>query len=94
MQVNLIEGKPDTIEKYAATLIAGVASLKTLENQHILAYKAGILDEDESETAKSIQWEIRRLITLYNTQMKNVLDRTKITQEDIINEFKKLMPEQ
>lgn len=81
------------LEQYAAALVSSMISLKTLEGFHIAAFNKGLLDEDEAETAKTILWEIQRLIQLYKTQIENVLDRTEIDEQQIIASLKNMMPD-
>lgn len=81
-----------TIEEYAACLLSGMISLKTLEAYHINAFKKGILDEDEQENMKTICWELQRLLNLYQTQINHVLDRTNLSEKDILENLKKIMP--
>ncbi len=85
--------KMQTIEDYGAALITGMISLKTLESFHFEAHKKGLLDEDEEETSKTICWEIQRLLALYQEQMKHVLDRSQVKQEDILAALKTLAPD-
>ena len=75
-----------SLEQYGAALLSSLISLKTLESFHIAAFNKGLLDDDESETGKTICWEIQRLIALYKTQIENVLDRTELKEEDILFE--------
>ena len=82
-----------SLEDYGASLLTGMISLRTLESFHIQAFKKGILDEDESETGKTICWEIQRLLALYKTQIENVLDRTDLKQEDILEKLKTMIPD-
>jgi len=82
----------NNLEEYAASLLSSIISLKTLEAFHISAFNKGLLDEDEAETGKTIVWEIHRLINLYKIQIENVLDRTEINQEQIIEGLKSMMP--
>ncbi len=82
-----------TLEEYGAALLSSIISLKTLESFHLAAFNKGILDEDESETGKTICWEILRLIALYKTQIENVLDRTELDEDQILLSLKKMMPE-
>ncbi len=81
-----------SLEDYAAALLTGLISLRTLESFHIEAFKKGILDEDEMETGKTICWEIQRLIALYKTQLENILDRTDLKQEEILEKLRSMMP--
>lgn len=81
-----------TLEQYGAALLSGVYSLKTLEAFHVQAFSIGLLDADEEEAGKTICWEIKRLIELYKTQMQNVLDRTAIDENQIIESLKIMMP--
>lgn len=82
-----------TLEHYGAALLSGMISLKTLEAFHVQAFSIGILDEDESEAGKTICWEIQRLLALYKNQIENVLDRTEIKEEEIMESLKSMMPE-
>lgn len=81
-----------TLGDYGASLLTGLASLKTLERFHVVAYQAGLLDADEQETGKTICWEIQRLISLYQTQMKHILERTNINEQEIVDKLQALMP--
>ena len=81
-----------SLEEYGAALLSSLISLKTLESFHIAAFNKGLLDEDESETGKTICWEIHRLIALYKTQIENVLDRTDLSEEQVLQSLKAMMP--
>lgn len=81
-----------TLEQYGAALLSGMISLKTLEAFHIQAFSIGLLDQDEEEAGKTICWEIQRLIALYKTQMQNVLERTAISETEVIDSLKLMMP--
>jgi hypothetical protein len=81
-----------TLEHYGASLLSSMISLKTLESFHIAAFNKGLLDADEAETGKTICWEIQRLIMLYKTQIENVLDRTELKENEIIEALRKMMP--
>jgi len=82
----------NSLEDYGAALLSSLISLKTLEAFHIAAFNKGLLDEDEAETGKTICWEIQRLIALYKTQIENVLDRTDLSEEDVIKSLISIMP--
>jgi hypothetical protein len=82
-----------TLEEYGASLLSGMISLKTLESFHITAFNKGLLDTDEAETMQTIRWEIQRLLALYTTQMKHVLERTNVNEEQILESLKKMMPD-
>ena len=82
-----------TLEEYAAALLSSMISLMTLESFHVAAFNKGILDEDEQETGKTICWEIQRLMSLYKTQIENVLDRTEVKEEEILLSLKAMMPD-
>ncbi len=81
------------IEEYGAALLTSLISLRTLEAYHIAAFNKGLLDEDEAETGKTICWEIQRLISLYKTQVENVLDRTELKESEILKHLKERMPD-
>ncbi len=92
-EIQFVDAKQlTTLEQYGAALLSSLISLKTLESFHIAAFNKGLLDEDEAETGKTICWEIQRLIALYKTQIENVLDRTQLKEEEIIESLRKMMP--
>lgn len=78
----------ETLEQYGACLLTGMVSLKTLESFHIQGIKKGILGQDEMEAAKTICWEIRRTLGLYQTQLQNILDKTEIDGDQVMRDFK------
>ncbi len=80
------------IEEYGAALLSSMISLRTLEGFHIAAFNKGLLDEDESETGKTICWEIQRLLSLYKTQLENILDRTQLNEEEVLLGLRAMMP--
>jgi hypothetical protein len=82
-----------SLEEYGASLLSSMISLRTLEGFHVAAFNKGLLDEDEQETGKTICWEIQRLMSLYKTQIENVLDRTDLKEEDILQSLKAMMPD-
>jgi len=82
-----------TLEQYGAALISSIISLKTLESFHIAAFNKGILDEDEAETGKTIMWEIQRLLKLYKTQVENILDRTELSEQQVLDALRGMMPD-
>jgi hypothetical protein len=82
----------ESLEQYGAALISSVISLKTLESFHIAAFNKGLLDDDEAETGKTICWEIQRLLSLYKTQIENILDRTELNEEQVLKGLKSMMP--
>lgn len=86
-------GELKTIEDYAAALLSGMISLKTLASFHLHAESKGLLETDEVETAKTIIWEIRRLINIYKTQVDSVLERTEVTHEQIMKSLASMIPQ-
>jgi hypothetical protein len=85
-EVSFVNAKSlKTLEHYAAALLSGMISLGTLELFHQQALKKGILDEDEQETAKTICWELQRLLALYRTQINHVLERTELDEKTVLN---------
>lgn len=73
-----------TLEHYAAALMSGMISLRTLEQFHVIAFTKGLLDEDQAERGKTICWEIRRLVLLYKAQMDDVLEHVDMDEQSII----------
>lgn len=66
--------KMNSLEHYAAALITGMLSLKTLENFHIRATELGIMPEDMMCNANTIVWDIRRLLKIYQNQIERCLE--------------------
>ncbi len=94
MKINLVQAdKLQTLEEYGASLLSSMISLQTLAAFQHAAFKKGLLDEDESETAKTMLWEIERLVSLYKTQVNHVLDRTELKEEDILESLRKMVPD-
>ena len=83
----------ETLDHYASSLLSSVYTLKTVQAFHLVALGKGILDNDETEIADAIVHMINKLMAVYVSQMKSVLDRTNISQQQIIDEFRKLFPE-
>lgn len=81
-----------SLEEYGAALLSSMISLRTLEGFHIAAFNKGLLDDDEAETGKTICWEIQRLMSLYKTQIENILDRTELSEEQVLQSLKAMMP--
>ena len=81
-----------TIEDYAASLVSGLVTLNSLGKFHATADGKGLLSEDESELCKTIHWELTRLMNLYQTQMKSILERTEITSDDVLARLKSMVP--
>lgn len=84
--------KVETLEQYAASLITSMVSLKTLNEYHLTAYRKGLLVEDEVKLIETIHYYIDTLLRLYRSQVENILDRTGQKEEDILQEFKNVMP--
>ena len=83
-----------TIEHYAASLIFGVYSIKTLEAFHVKALKLGLLNEDEEESVKTICWEMKRLIALHKTQLDQITEKSGFNQEKAMEYFRKVFPDE
>ena len=82
----------ENLEQYGASLLSSIISLKTLESFHIAAFNKGLLDDDEAETGKTICWEIQRLLALYKTQIENIMDRTELNEQQVIDGLREMMP--
>jgi hypothetical protein len=50
------------------------------------------LEHYGAETGKTICWEIQRLLALYKTQIENVLDRTNLSEKEVLENLKAMMP--
>ena len=73
-----------TLEQYAASMVMALISLKTLGSFGLAGFNSGLLEEDETETAKTIAWELRRLMELYNRHLSEILERSGMTKEQIM----------
>lgn len=85
--------KLKTLEQYASALVVGMLSLNTLCSFHEKAIKEGLLDQDEEEKAVTIIWEFRRIFTLYEGQLDQIMERVEMTKEEIVSAVKDLLPE-
>lgn len=81
-----------TLEQYAASMVMALISLKTLGSFGLAGFNSGLLEEDEIETAKTIAWELRRLMELYNRHLSEILERTDMTKEQIMASVTTLDP--
>lgn len=83
----------NTSEKYASHILSTIVSLNTFKSCEEKAFAEGLFDEVEEETSKTIIWEIKRLLALYKTQMKKIIEKTGFDTEKAIEDFTKLMPD-
>ena len=81
-----------TLEQYAASMVMALISLKTLAGFGLAGVNTGFLSQDEEETAKTIAWELRRLMELYNRHLSEILERTEMTKEEIMASVSSLEP--
>lgn len=82
-----------TLEEYGAALLSSMISLKTLRQFHISVFKLGLLDDGEVKNAETICWRIDQLLTSYKEQVENILERTQMKEEDILQSLRKIMPQ-
>lgn len=73
----------NSIESYAGSIAIALISLNTLSNFGKSAARAGFLQTDEEERAKTVEWEIRRLMKLYQGLLEEILERTDLSIEQI-----------
>ena len=85
--------KIKTLEQYAASLLSGMISLRSLEQYHISAMAKGLLEEDEEETCKTVCWELRRLMQLYLKQYDQINQRAPIDEDEVIKSLQAIMPD-
>ncbi len=90
-QVKLKEMK--TLEDYLTCLITSSASLKTLGAYQALACEKGFLEEDEFKAAEAILANITHLLNIYKSQVDNIRERVNVSEDEIMNRIRKLMPE-
>ncbi len=73
-----------TLEHYAASMFTALISLQSIQQFQAYALKKGLLDDDETETSKTIIWEIQRLAKLYENQIDKVLSRSPLEEQEIL----------
>lgn len=71
LKAETIKSLPD----YAVCLCLSLVSTRSLELYQATAIQAGILSDEETEHAKTIIWEYRRLEQLVNTQIQKIEER-------------------
>lgn len=79
-----------TIEEYALLLLVGLASVSSLERYQERALQLGFLEKDEEEYAQCILYDLKRIKNAFTFQMENILERSPITEQDLIKSLKKL----
>ncbi len=84
--------KLETLEDYATSLLTGMYSLRTLDTFHASAFKKGLLKEDEIKNAEAINHTIISLLKMYQYQMENILERSEVTEEQILKSLISIMP--
>jgi len=89
----LSPNKMTCLEHYGASMVTAIISLQTLEAFHLNAFKLGLLNESMEECSKTICWELRRTIKLYETQLENVLEHVDLTSEELIKRCGELLEE-
>jgi transcriptional regulator with XRE-family HTH domain len=80
--------KIKTVEQYACSILLATISVKTLQGFCVSGVNTGALSEDEIEVAKTITWELRRLLDLYNKHLEEILERVEVSKEDILASLK------
>lgn len=83
----------ETLEQYLASLLSSMISLKTLQQFHVIAEAKGLLEESEDVTGKTICVHIEQLLRLYRNQVDNILERTQIDEQTILDGLRAIMPE-
>lgn len=76
-----------THEDYTTALLLGIFSAKTLQSYEKKAFDEGLLDTDEEETSKTICWELARVISLYQTQVKKMIERAGLNESAVLKKF-------
>ena len=84
--------KLETLEQYATMLVLSMRSMLALSKWQVNAIKTGILNESEENRVSLIAHDISRLIRVYDDQLTDVLERTNIKKEDLINQINSLKP--
>jgi hypothetical protein len=90
-QVKLKDMK--TLDDYLTCLITSSASLKTLGAYQALACEKGILEDDEFKAAEAILANITHLLSIYNSQVNNIRERINVSEDEIMNRVRQVMPE-
>jgi len=92
--IKVLDGKKlKDLEGYAALLLTSMLSLKSLIRYQTDAFSTGLLKEDEAHVATTICWEMNKLLTIYKTQVDNILERTNINEEELIKSIQALAPD-
>lgn len=75
MKYNYVSAKDlKSLEDYVCSLVSGLISLQTLATFPQKALDLGLLKEEMNETAKTILWDLSRLMKLYKIHAENVLE--------------------
>lgn len=77
--------KISSLDDYIKLLLISLMYIKLMEETNIQGFKAGILQDDETETNKTILWEIKRLGNLICTMISQIAERGNIDPETIVS---------
>lgn len=83
----------ETIEQYLMQIGLLGISLHSLESLQDVAIRKGFLTEDAQENCLTISYEIGRLLTVINDQLKICTSQTGIAWPELMNQIVKLLPE-
>lgn len=83
--------KISSIENYASALLIGMHQIISLDNTHVEAMKNGLLTPVEQEIAESAVWELRRTIKIYRNLLDKILEKTPLTENEIVESLNKMM---
>jgi hypothetical protein len=92
-KINFINNQQiNCLEDYISACLISMASLQTLGGYQLVASETGLLEEDEFKTSEVILANIKALLIVYRSQVENLLDRTQITEQEILSEVQKHVP--
>ena len=93
MIVNFMDPeKLETLEQYATMVLLSMRSMLALNRWQTSSLTRGILNEEEEQRVSLIVHDIARLVRLYDDQLTDVLERTNIKKEELINQINSLKP--
>lgn len=76
-----------TLEQYLFHMGVLCVSVNTLSELQKIATKRGLLGDDAMENAKTIEFEIMRLLTTINDQLDLVASRTNTDWKTLVKNF-------
>jgi hypothetical protein len=83
----------NNLDDFVVSLFACTVSLRSMEGYQATAFRKGLLDEDAQEISKTICWEIRRLMALYQQMLLMIQEICPVNEEEVLKALKKCIPD-